>query len=170
MSSIAHTMIGQPKSILAVLAVSVATLAAWLVLSDPDDSIRPQELDTSHLEGSAVLDGRTFASELGPAGQPADTADTLIFDNGMFLSVECYRTCNFPAQPYFVRRKDDGIEFISETRCPNKDAQIVWRGTVQGDTIEGEFTWTMSRWYWTIEKTFHFEGRLTDTPGSVPLG
>lgn len=159
-------MFAQPKFILAVFMLSVAALTGWFVLYNPGNSTPQQDPDTSHLEGSAVLDGLTFASELGPAGQPADTEDMLIFEDGMFLSAECYRTCNFPAQPYFVRRKNDGIEFLSVTRCPNKDAEIVWRGTVEGNTIQGEFTWTMARWYWTIEKTFHFEGTLTATPVS----
>ena len=163
-------MIGQPRIILLVVAVSVAVLSGWVILSNPGSSVQPQDLDTSHLEGSGALDGLAFESELGPVGKSADMEDTLIFDKGLFVSAECYRTCNFPAQPYFVRRGNGGIEFISETRCPNKDAEIVWRGKVEGNSIQGEFTWTMARWYWTIEKKFHFQGKVTESPASIPPG
>ena len=59
-----------------------------------------------------------------------------------------------------MRIDGDRIESISETRCPYKDAKIVWRGIVDGDRITGTSTWMIKRWYWTLEDTFEFEGRL----------
>ena len=52
------------------------------------------------------------------------------------------------------------MEFISETKCPYKDAWITWRGTVEGDRVSGQATWVVKRWYWTVEEVFDFEGRL----------
>lgn len=109
----------------------------------------------------------TFSGDVGPLGKPANVRDLLVFAKGTFVSKECERRCGYPAAPYFVRRVGDTTEFISETRCPDKDATIVWRGTVDDDTIKGVFTWTTSRWYWTIEKEFWFEGTLAD--GDMPL-
>jgi len=108
----------------------------------------------------AHLDGMSFKGGVGPHGQPHDVEDRFVFANGEFVSKECERRCEYPARPYFVRKAGDQIEFISETRCPYKDATIVWRGTVQGDKIEGVATWTINRWYWTVEKKYEFSGRL----------
>jgi len=64
------------------------------------------------------------------------------------------------ASPYYVREEGNGLSFVSETRCPYKDATIVWRGTVEDGQLRGESTWVVKRWYWTVEKKFRFEGTL----------
>lgn len=109
---------------------------------------------------SGPLDGMTFRGALGPDGKPKDTPDVFVFENGTFVSKECESRCKYPARPYFVRVNGNKTEFISETRCPYKDARIVWRGTVEGDRITGKSTWVVNRWYWSVENTFEFEGRL----------
>jgi len=108
----------------------------------------------------APLDGMTFIAALGPDGQPKDVEDRFVFANGTFVSKECELRCEYPARPYFVRKAGDKVEFLSETKCPYKDATIVWRGTVEGDAIQGVATWTIKRWYWSIEKKYEFSGRL----------
>lgn len=109
------------------------------------------------------LDGLTFVGALGPSGKPKDTADRFVFENGTFVSKECELRCEYPARPYFTRVDGDRIEFISETRCPYKDATIVWRGTVENGRISGHSSWMARRWYWTVETTFEFEGELVAT-------
>lgn len=153
-----RTKLGYPVFIGAVLAV----LGGWWLLAELQRPVQAEKVKAAELSGSGILDGMTFASELGPSGKPADVKDTLVFANGMLVSAECERRCNYPARPYFVRRNGGAIEFVSETRCPDKDAKIVWRGTVDDETIKGTFTWTVVRWYWTIEKEFWFEGTLAD--------
>ncbi len=106
------------------------------------------------------LDGMTFVGMLGPDGKPKDIHDTFVFENGSFVSKECELRCKYPARPYFVRNEGGKTLFISETQCPYKDAKIIWRGTIDGDTIRGESTWVVKRWYWTYEDTFEFEGKL----------
>jgi len=120
-----------------------------------------EKVKVADISGSGMLDGMSFSSKLGPAGKPADVDDILVFQNGMFVSKECEIRCNYPARPYYVRPLGDKIAFISETRCPDKDAKIVWRGTVDQEKIQGVYTWTISRWYWTVEKEFWFSGNLT---------
>jgi hypothetical protein len=146
----------------AVLAVGGG---GWLLFSEFQRSVQAERVEAIDLGGSGILDGMTFASEIGPEGKPADVKDTLVFANGLFISTKCERDCNYPARPYFVRQVGDKMQFVSETRCPDKDAEIVWRGTVDEETIRGTFTWTVARWYWTIEKEFWFEGTLAE-PGS----
>ena len=108
------------------------------------------------------LDGLTFQGALGPDGKPKDIPDIFVFENGTFVSKECELRCKYPARPYFVRINGSKTEFISETQCPYKDAKIVWRGTVEGDRIKGKSSWIIKRWYWTVENTFEFEGKLVE--------
>lgn len=122
---------------------------------------------TDPAPGSGPLDGMAFAGMIGPEGKPKDIHDTFVFADGNFVSMECEARCQYPARPYYVRTTDEGTEFYSVTRCPYKDAEIVWRGTVSGDRIEGVASWTVNRWYWTIENRFKFSGRLTDE--AVPI-
>lgn len=121
-----------------------------------------QNVVAEPVKAIGFLDGKTFRGELGPVGKPADVEDIFVFEDGTFLSKECERRCNYPASAYFVRRQDDGIAFVSETRCPTKDATIVWRGVVDGETVSGRLTWTVKRWYWTVEKEFWFSGTLEE--------
>lgn len=152
----------QKSTFLTFFLVMVTTLTVgW---SSPMYATNPDLVDgdaTSSSLGSGPLDGMTFIGALGPDGKPKDIPDTFVFENGTFVSKECELNCKYPARPYFVRVNGAKTEFISETQCPYKDAKIVWRGTVEGDTIKGESTWVVKRWYWTVENTFEFEGRLT---------
>ena len=52
----------------------------------------------------------------------------------------------------------------NEINSPYKDAKIVWRGPIEGDKITGKSTWIVKRWYWTVENTFEFEGKLQKEP------
>ena len=121
-------------------------------------------IDTNDaIKGVGILDGLTFTSRNGQYGKPGDHSDTLIFKDGTFVSTDCEKNCNYPAQAYFTRHVGDKIEFISETRCLTQDAEIVWRGVVDGKNIEGTYSWRSSRWYWTIEKEFWFKGSLEES-------
>ena len=63
----------------------------------------------------------------------------------------------------------DKTEFISESHCLYKDAKIVWRGTINGDTLKGVSSWTVKRWYWTIERNLIFEGTITAHTTAIPV-
>ncbi len=113
------------------------------------------------------LDGLAFVGMLGPSGKPKDIADRFVFENGTFVSKECELNCSYPARPYFTRIDGERVEFISETRCPYKDATITWRGTVENGRISGSSTWIARRWYWTVESTFEFEGELVPVTSAL---
>ncbi len=141
-----------------IMVVVLGTFAA----TAPPTSGEAMPANAALRSGSGPLDGRVFLSMLGQEGKPGDIEDELIFEDGMFVSTECERRCNYPASPYFVRHRDNALEFFSESRCPHKDATIVWRGVVEDGVIKGESTWTLKRWYWTVEKKFWFEGELAE--------
>ena len=111
-----------------------------------------------------------FVGKLGPEGKPKDVEDRFVFRGGTFLSKECELRCDHPARAYFIGEKDNATEFASNTRCPHKDAEISWRGTVHGDRISGTATWTVRRWYRTVTNTFEFEGQLNEKPNTIASG
>ncbi len=125
--------------------------------------IVPTAKQSSGTPQISILEGKSFAGELGLSGKPASATDLLIFNNGMFVSKGCERRCGYTAAEYRMRAVGDHFEVISETPCLESDATILWRGTVKGDEIEGTFTWTNRRWYWTFEKEFWFKGKLVKT-------
>lgn len=151
------------------VAACAALVGGWLMLGPAANPVHAETGDAMTVEGVGLLDGMTFASELGPADKPANVEDLLVFENGMFVSKECERRCGYAPAPYFVRSVGAKTEFISETKCLGNDATIVWRGTVdeENGTIKGMFTWTSERWYWTIEKEFWFEGTLAEAAISM---
>ena len=146
--------------------IAILSLAGWNSLSGASDSSSTE--NPAPLEESipGPLDGMIFSGALGPDGHPKDVPDSFVFEDGSFASKECELRCKYPARPYFVRKNGAKTEFISETKCPYKDATITWRGTIEGDTIKGKSTWVVKRWYWTVEKTYAFEGKLVKNPGS----
>jgi len=116
------------------------------------------------------LDGMEFVGNLGPEGKPKDVEDRFVFSAGTFVSKECELRCDYPARAYFIDESDHGTEFVSNTRCPHKDAKITWHGTVNGDLISGTATWTVRRWYWTVTNRFEFEGQLEEKPDTIASG
>lgn len=121
-----------------------------------------EPMSTAHQSGP--LDGKVFVGKLGPEGKVKDIADVFVFENGTFVSKECELRCDYPARPYFIRELQGKTEFLSHTKCPYKDAEIVWHGTVDGNRISGTATWTLKRWYWTVVNRYDFEGELEDAP------
>ena len=148
-----------------ITALTVVLASTWFVLSQAANPKLSQNVESNQSNASGILDGMTFSGELRPVDGSRRTRDRFGFANGTFVSTECEKRCDYPARPYFVRQNEGRVEFVSETRCPYKDAKIVWRGTVDDGKIKGEGTWTISRWYWTREKKYWFEGTLLkDTP------
>jgi len=133
------------------MAVAGAYIA-WLTASSPSDAYKPLQAT-----GEGPLDGMTFTGMIGPEGAPKDVADRFVFENGTFVSKECELRCDYPARPYKAWHEDGAWHFVSKTRCPYKDATIVWRGRVEDGRIEGSATWTIRRWYWTLERDFAYE-------------
>lgn len=160
------------KGIRLILALGVMlaiVVGGTFALTGPA-SIPPEDLTpTAEVMGKGVLDRMTFAGHVGTSEDPTRSEDTFVFDKGLFVSKECERICKFPARPYFVREKADGVEFISETRCPYKNSKIVWRGAFKDGKVKGTSTWTSKRWYWTIERKLVFEGRLSEQSASIPV-
>ncbi len=153
------------KTILATTTLLAVLACGWFLLTPGPKPVQADIAALADPDAVGTLDGMVFSGVLGQVGEPGDVEDTLVFENGTFVSTECDKRCGYPARPYFVRQVGNKIEFISESNCLYKDAKIVWRGTIDGDTLKGVSSWTVKRWYWTIEKEFWFEGTLVERAG-----
>lgn len=144
----------------AIAAGIIAGAGLWLGVSGSGDSVVAGVAEASGPAASGPLDGRSYVGSLGLVGGRKDVKDTFVFANGTFASAECETLCKYPASPYFLRKTAEGSEFVSISKCPYKDATIIWRGTIKGDTLSGVSTWRLKRWYWTVEKKFTYTGKL----------
>ena len=156
---------GRPLFVLAASLLTAGLVVAWLVASPKTKPIQESAAVAAGAAGSnkpasGILDGMTFAGNMRLASEPEGVDDSFVFADGTFVSTECDKRCGYPARPYFVRQLGRDVEFVSESRCLHKDAKIVWRGTVSDGRISGVSTWTVKRWYWTVERKFLFEGAL----------
>ncbi len=134
----------------------LATLFAFGSQGNANATVESPEI------GQGALDGLTFTGMIGPDGAQEDVVDTFVFEQGNFKSLECELRCDYPARPYHVRMQDGVTSFSSETKCPYKDATIVWRGTIEDDQLIGVAEWTMRRWYWTVTRDFTFTAKLDE--------
>jgi hypothetical protein len=155
------------KFILAISMLATMVASGGFALSQDTNPAQQSMAKTTPADGFAILDGMTFSGKAGPLGKALDIDDKWVFSKGSFVSTQCSTICKYPKAPYFVRQKNGKTQFISEGHCTDKDAKILWRGTVDKNTVKGVFTWTVSRWYWTVEKKFRFEGTLI--PSSKPI-
>jgi hypothetical protein len=91
----------------------------------------------STLALAATLEATRWTVQTHDKNQPAKKeADTLVFDKGRFHSTGC-DPYGFPAAKYIST--SDGFEADTESA---KEGKIHWKGTVQGDHIQGSYVWT----------------------------
>jgi hypothetical protein len=98
------------------------------------------------VSAAALLDGKTFVTEAGPKGQPADEKDdVLTFRDGQFHSSACDKY-GFGKASYQATAQGDALVFTTETSS-EKDGRLAWKGTVQGNTIEGTIVYYRKGWF-----------------------
>lgn len=110
-----------------------------------------------------MLDDRQFKAGIVRIEEDQDEekkplGDQLTFSNGMFSSAVCKRY-NFKEAPYWVRVEGEKTHFLAELTSPT-DGRMLWKGTIQGNTLEGTMRWTKKRWYWTIDTEHRIRGEL----------
>ena len=88
---------------------------------------------------AASLDGKAFVAEAGEKGKAADEKNDIItFADGKFHSSACDQY-GYTKAAYTATAQGDAIAFEVETKS-EKDGRLVWKGSVKGDQIEGNFT------------------------------
>lgn len=110
-----------------------------------------------------ALDGMVFDSVLEVDQYDVPFIDRKTFAEGMFYSEECQNACDFGWADYHTRVEGEAIAFVIEMTCSDAPQSVRWKGRVIGDRIEGHAVWTVERFYWTVQRTGRFEGRLVAT-------
>ena len=149
------------KSPLSPVAVYVAALVLFSMAPISADTARGAG-DGPVPHGTALprnfLDGKTFLAQSGEKGKKASNKDTIVFQNGRFLSEGC-NPYGFGDAPYQATVDGATARFHAETHSPTH-GNMVWDGIVRGDTIEATNTWTRKRWYWNITREYWYKGQL----------
>lgn len=111
-------------------------------------------------ETSGLLDGRSYVGKTGEVGKEAAEDEEIVFRDGKLHSVGC-EPWNFNDGEYKAMRSGEGdkIHFEAETESP-KHGKIVWKGTVEGDSIDVNYTWSKKGWLGTKTKDKWFKGTL----------
>ena len=107
---------------------------------------------------SHILDGKKFIGPTGEKGKKVHHEDVLTFSDGKFTSSECFQY-GFKGGPYTATVEADSVYFHAETTSPTH-GKMMWKGTLQGDTLTVTYTWTKERWLWTTFREYWFKGSL----------
>ena len=78
----------------------------------------------------------------------------------MFVSSGCVEQ-NFGTSAYSADADGGGIRFRAKTVSPTHGVMI-WEGTVRGDAVDATARWVHKRWYWSIDRKYWYQGRLSE--------
>lgn len=136
------------------LAIGATTGAVGLMTRDIPDLSVPD----GPWQAGGALDGRVFYTVDRVVGSDEMLRDELHFVDGRFQSSKCQQYCDFGWSDYETKHIEDTLHFTVTTRCPEAPHTVVWYGSVTGDDIQLEGTWTTRRWYWTHQIEFEGQG------------
>ena len=148
----------------ALVAGLVALVAGWQMRQADATYTRAEAPQAVQ---SGPLDGRVYEGRLRTVDGNVDLADDLIFANGHFWSTGCIE-CGFAPGAYWSRRNGDRIEFRGALTSPER-GDFTYEGYVEGDEIRVRLNWLRERWYWTLDRDYTFEGRLSSRSADPAL-
>lgn len=150
----------------AAIAFGTGATAVTMLNEDMPDYAVPEKAWTV----GAALDGKVFytTDRLLETGEILQ--DELHFKDGTFQSAMCQVYCDFGWSDYKTYIDGDTIHFTTTTTCPDAPHTVVWYGTVTGDTVQFEGTWTTRRWYWTRQLNAIGAGSTEGRPIEAPTG
>lgn len=137
----------QLLQIAAIAAATFGTGAATLTVMNED--IPDLAVPEGDWKATGALDGMTFTVSGTDLKSGAELEDEIVFRNGTFQSVDCEEYCNFGWSDYQTKEIDGVIHFTSTAICADVPHTVVWYGTLTGDALAIDVTWTTRRWYWT---------------------
>ncbi|WP_019955263.1 hypothetical protein [Yoonia vestfoldensis] len=136
--------------ILQIAAIAVATFGTGAAtLSVMNEDIPDLVVPEGDWAATGALDGIAFRVYGKDLSSGAELEDEIIFRDGTFQSVDCENYCNFGWSDYQTKEIDGVIHFTTTAICADAPHTVVWYGTVTGDDISIDVTWTTRRWYWT---------------------
>ena len=113
---------------------------------------------------SGPLDGMVFIGRVGPEGKPGFDEE-LHFNNGRFWTKNCIR-CGYQPGIYWVRKAGNSIEFKGELQKKN-GSKFRYIGRIADGHAQVTVLWSKDRWYWSIERTLIFSGKLASTRAAM---
>lgn len=142
----------------AIACITLGTGAAAVSVLNPDvPDLTVPEADWS--TGQA-LDGKSFFIQAELDNGAEGETDTLVFEDGRFMSMDCETYCNFGFSEYRTWIDGDAIHFTTVAKCPTAPHTVVWHGWIVDDQITVDMSWTTRRWYWTHQITGTGSGSL----------
>lgn len=150
------------SQIVQIAVIALATLgtgaATMKVMNEDIPDLAVPKGDWSD---GTTLDGRSFEVVGTIRSNGEVLTDELRFQDGTFQSVNCQEYCDFGWSEYRTKTVDGVLHFAATTVCPDAPHTVVWYGTVTGDEMTIEGTWTTRRWYWTHQIAFSGTGKLS---------
>lgn len=145
--------------ILHIAAIAVATFGTGAAtLSVMNEDIPDLAVPEGDWKPTGALDGFAFRVSGEDLSSGAKLEDEIVFRNGTFQSVDCEEYCNFGWSDYQTKEIDGVIHFTTTAICPDAPHTVVWYGTVTGENVEIDVTWTTRRWYWTNQIPIEVDG------------
>lgn len=155
--------------ILQIAAIAAATFGTGAAtLSVMNEDIPDLTIPEGNWAATGALDGMTFRIHGEDLSSGAELEDEILFRDGTFQSADCEKYCNFGWSDYKTKDVDGVIHFTVTAICPDAPHTVVWYGTVTGDVMAVEVTWTTRRWYWTNQ--IAVQGAGTATPSEAVTG
>lgn len=150
-------MILKPCTVYSIVSVTAMamSLCLWPLMVEAEDSRKNPAMTAAV---SDLLDGKSFKGPTGEKGKKAHHEDILVFADGKFTSSMCFEY-GFTGGPYRAWTAGDLIHFSAETVSPTH-GKMNWKGTLQGDTMVVDYSWTKERWLWTTYREYWFKGTL----------
>jgi len=155
----------QILQVLAIAAATVGTGAATLTVMNED--IPDLAVPEGPWTASRALDGKAFEIRGTDTASGAALENVISFRNGSFQSADCQEYCDFGWSEYRTKRTDGILHFTATTICPDAPHTVVWYGTVDGDTVTIDATWTTRRWYWTNQIAIEASGMAVDIDAAI---
>ena len=141
-------------SVLSFIAIAAASCFGPLIVEAEGSQNNP----AATAAVSHILDGKSFKGPTGEKGKKTHHEDVLVFKDGLFTSSMCFEY-GFTGGPYTAWTEGNLIHFEAETLSPTH-GKMNWKGTLQGDTMVVDYSWTKKRWLWTTYREYWFRGTL----------
>lgn len=144
----------------ATAAAAIALGAGAATVSVMRDEVPAAVIPAGNWAPGTALDGRVFHTVDTVVETGEVLTDELHFRDGLFQSAKCQDYCDFGWSGYRTWTEGEKIHFTARTECPDAPHSMVWYGTVSGETMAVQATWTTHRWYWTRQIRTSGEGRV----------
>lgn len=146
---------------IAVIALGTGAATVSAMKQDLPDLAVPD----GSWQAGRELDGRVYHTVDTVQETGEVLRDELHFVDGRFQSAKCQIYCDFGWSEYQTWIEGEAIRFTATAICPDAPHTVVTYGSVVGDTVRFEGTWTTRRWYWTRQLTVAGEGSVTPHEG-----